>query len=802
MAWYNTLNVPKLINEDGKLKFLPVIYAQQYEIEYRYFDELGREQNSGSITIDYDSRANDIGNETIFIYKNDIHPERNVYENFLKHYSDDFSVIDNNSRFYTAGFILLNLSEQSDLKPLNITSYNLNREIGIQKEVTYFTNDSHISNVHMSFNVFDIGDIFPAYKDSPPPPSNSLSYIRYCFNAVDLSTYMENIPYSSIRIRAKNGRFPHWYSQQNDSPWSNWFYMNYKPNEVLIETYINNNENNTLYKNNLEFKGVFTGAFRQNVSVTEPIIELELNEYPNFNYIYVREFNRFYFISNVVVSNKNLYLIYCSVDVLMSFRHDIDNLTVLLNRSTSKNSDFLIDDFALGESDYDITIHNGVKSNLFDYDNGYVTSTEGFKYINKLDTTIIFSTSSPSISHFMPKITANELPSYSPFSSTSNIIFGDKSDVNNLIVSLMTFTAEDWKKSYAGSIQNSTDLISSIRIYPFTFLDNPDVTFKDSVLKLLNILYDDKGNFMGTPIKLGNKDILFDSETLYSLGTKLTSDGYYKQSDFICTTYVGYIEPKNIIDNFTDKEPYTTYQIYIPFVGFQEIESKLLEYDKIDIYFHIDLSNGESMCVLKTNDLILKIFNTNISIEIPVTKIDEISRLTAVRRNDIENKRLAAQALFKGANSIVSGSINRGISISREVGEGEIFLSGLQGVTNALFTGLSAFTDITSNNKLAQLSADTLKASVGEISPSRYLSLKLGTTPYIIKSKQKISPTYSELIKKIGKPSNFYGEINSLTGFNKVDLAYPKMLTNITLIEYDMLIKLLQNGIFIGNRNF
>lgn len=79
----------------------------------------------------------------------------------------------------------------------------------------------------------------------------------------------------------------------------------------------------------------FTGSLKKATSITDPIIQLsDLNHAVKWvNYMYIPQFNRYYFITSVVTVNNNLWEITGHVDVLMSFKDEIRNQEAIILRN-------------------------------------------------------------------------------------------------------------------------------------------------------------------------------------------------------------------------------------------------------------------------------------------------------------------------------------------------------------------------------------------------------------------------------------------------------------------------------------
>ena len=76
------------------------------------------------------------------------------------------------------------------------------------------------------------------------------------------------------------------------------------------------------------------GALKDGCSITAPSIMLQQNPI-GYNYAYIPAFNRYYYIKNVTVVRKNIFMISLSVDVLMSFKNEIKELSGVVSRLTS-----------------------------------------------------------------------------------------------------------------------------------------------------------------------------------------------------------------------------------------------------------------------------------------------------------------------------------------------------------------------------------------------------------------------------------------------------------------------------------
>lgn len=124
-----------------------------------------------------------------------------------------------------------------------------------------------------------------------------------------------------------------------------------------IILYKNKSEKIKLEKNIELIKNV-EGVFRDTISIIEPIITLELTreEAFNFNYVFIEQFNRYYYVVDIICVNSNIYEIRCYLDVLMSYKNEILNQKCIVDRSESDGNAYIDDNHVVIEEGYDLRI--------------------------------------------------------------------------------------------------------------------------------------------------------------------------------------------------------------------------------------------------------------------------------------------------------------------------------------------------------------------------------------------------------------------------------------------------------------
>lgn len=114
-----------------------------------------------------------------------------------------------------------------------------------------------------------------------------------------------------------------------------------------VKHYINKSATNVVDKELLLQTPDLVGTLRDGCSIIDPVIIVEANS-PGFhanhsNYLYIEEFVRYYYITNIVSINYTLWELHCHVDVLMSYKDQIRAQTAIIARQEAKYNLYLDD---------------------------------------------------------------------------------------------------------------------------------------------------------------------------------------------------------------------------------------------------------------------------------------------------------------------------------------------------------------------------------------------------------------------------------------------------------------------------
>lgn len=110
-----------------------------------------------------------------------------------------------------------------------------------------------------------------------------------------------------------------------------------------ITLYVNSSEKNKIGKTKT-IVDTLEGSLRESSSIIKPVILIEYNAPTAFNYVYIDEFARYYFVNDVVVVRNNLLRVSLTVDVLESFSSGILAQNVIVDNSTNDYDLYLPDD--------------------------------------------------------------------------------------------------------------------------------------------------------------------------------------------------------------------------------------------------------------------------------------------------------------------------------------------------------------------------------------------------------------------------------------------------------------------------
>ena len=103
------------------------------------------------------------------------------------------------------------------------------------------------------------------------------------------------------------------------------------------------------------------GSLRSESSVIDPVIVVEKTNpaIQNYNYMYIEEFGRWYFITDIISKTTNMWEIHAHVDVLYTWGADIKKSKCVIDKTASQSdANLYLDDgsFVMDSHKYNIAI--------------------------------------------------------------------------------------------------------------------------------------------------------------------------------------------------------------------------------------------------------------------------------------------------------------------------------------------------------------------------------------------------------------------------------------------------------------
>ena len=129
---------------------------------------------------------------------------------------------------------------------------------------------------------------------------------------------------------------------------------------MTIKTYVNESDNSVLNKDITLVSNNVLVTLKDDTDLINPVLIMSNSLSQSFNYVYIQEFSRYYFVTSRVYSQQRYY-VQLGVDVLMSFNTDISALRVIANRSSSRYNTYQID------NEFNKLNYNTIQTQKFPY---------------------------------------------------------------------------------------------------------------------------------------------------------------------------------------------------------------------------------------------------------------------------------------------------------------------------------------------------------------------------------------------------------------------------------------------------
>lgn len=110
----------------------------------------------------------------------------------------------------------------------------------------------------------------------------------------------------------------------------------------VVKFYTNHSNRNVVNKNIDQIKSK-TLTFKDKVEILNPIIKVAYDsDILNCNYLYITEFNRYYFVQKTDLVNQMM-IFYCHVDVLQTYKNKLKECQAIAARNGEAYDAYLTD---------------------------------------------------------------------------------------------------------------------------------------------------------------------------------------------------------------------------------------------------------------------------------------------------------------------------------------------------------------------------------------------------------------------------------------------------------------------------
>ena len=96
-----------------------------------------------------------------------------------------------------------------------------------------------------------------------------------------------------------------------------------------VRLFHNNSPNNKIGKS-LTSGVTFNGNFRDSSKILKPTVMIETSDLRRYDYAYIPDFDRYYFITEKTAYRTGLWIVDMEVDVLETYKDDIKNLFCII----------------------------------------------------------------------------------------------------------------------------------------------------------------------------------------------------------------------------------------------------------------------------------------------------------------------------------------------------------------------------------------------------------------------------------------------------------------------------------------
>lgn len=341
------------------------------------------------------------------------------------------------------------------------------------------------------------------------------------------------------------------------------------------------------------------GTLKDDCSIVDPSIVVAADaNIVRFNYAYVVEFNRYYFINDIVALNNGMWTLSMHVDVLMSFKDQFLKLSAFVSRNEKEYDPLLVDDRFPIQGATERTKIADLKNPFkpLEYQTECILLVLSSNVLGRVKVTVGPHVGEEALGGWgISNVGKNEIVNSVHSPSRGNGIFcllcKDTTVVNVLLTATLETIVRDSILGIYNVIAPDFEIMNWLNGVDYVELS------KNTQLALLS-----------SSIKLGadaeySADVIL-ADNCYQVGYATT---------FVMSRRDG--STKGIIilptKSFLDYPPYCRYYVALPFVGRFEIDSKFFDRSKseqqLKVTAFFDFTQAKIGYVIQINDAVVEV---------------------------------------------------------------------------------------------------------------------------------------------------------------------------------------------------
>lgn len=432
----------------------------------------------------------------------------------------------------------------------------------------------------------------------------------------------------------------------------------------------------------LQSVGTLSGFFREETSIFKPVVLVEYDKVPDFNYVYISTFGRYYYVTAYTSVRTNLWRLSLSIDTLMSYKDTILSYECYVDRNENEY-DTKVED-TLMPMQYQPMVEEGVptmtEEGMHDFDEGYMifvsTIYTGDEVMNGTQITNPYATGSNPTHNDSLELGDSNFR-FVQFLKVDESVIGhvDIEEVLNTIVEKVI--EDDTLASY----------ILSIVVHPLS----------EYMLPIIGA------------VNVSDKLLVKNSDSSIQLPTG--GRAYYGDTGVIAPTTIAKFEVEPKYDSYLDYSPYSKYEIFLPFHGWEPLDAEDILGKQLIVTYYLKADDTSANASVTTSEgRILLSVQCNVGVSIP---INTTNRENVMRQHGANTLNMV-MGMFGG---FVTGAAGSALGLATG-NPAMAIMGGSMGINQ----GVGALSGALSKNMTTRVSA---KGAVGDGNEGNWLSRKV-----------------------------------------------------------------------------